>query len=212
MKAQEATLTEIANSNLRRHVAHNKAFNCAEIDDGDMALFFNAQNRKSSPRRRGRAKVLEIGETGVTVSFQSQNFKVARYRVRKRIENSEFAERDGKLPPTAGYPWVGALDGDTGLAPMLPEDVPNDHEMGDGGLPTESGGKPTAVTEEPSMASPRLIPAPFSPTNSGGLGLPPIMGGSGISSVSLDQQCAPSQSPECASGTYDHLAYNELRN
>ena len=36
MRAQEATLKEVANSNLRRLLARNKTFNCAEIDVGDM--------------------------------------------------------------------------------------------------------------------------------------------------------------------------------
>ena len=95
---------------------------------------------------------------------------------------------------------------------MLPEDVPNDHEMGDGEVPTESGGKSTDVAEEPSMASPRLIPVPDSPTNSGGPALPPIIGESGNTSVSFDQQCSPSQAPECASGNYAHLSYDQIRN
>ena len=34
MRAQEATLKEIANSKLRRLLARNQTFNCAEIDVG----------------------------------------------------------------------------------------------------------------------------------------------------------------------------------
>ena len=60
MRAQEATLKEGANSKLQRLLAHNKTFNCAEIDAGDIVLFFKAQNRKNLPRRRGPAKVLGI--------------------------------------------------------------------------------------------------------------------------------------------------------
>ena len=74
---------------------------------------------------------------------------------------------------------MGPLDEDSGLAPMLLEDVPTDHEMGDGELPTEGGRKPTDATEEPSIASPRLISIPESPTNSGEPAAPPIMGGLG---------------------------------
>ena len=77
LKAQASTLKEIAKIKLRRLLAQNKTFDCAEINVGDMALSYKAQNRKSSPRRRGPAKVLEIDETGETVPFQSQNFKVA---------------------------------------------------------------------------------------------------------------------------------------
>ena len=35
MRAQEATLKEIANNKLRRVLPRNKTFNCAEIDVGD---------------------------------------------------------------------------------------------------------------------------------------------------------------------------------
>ena len=106
-KAQEATLKEIANSMLRRLLARNQTFNCAVIDVGDMVLFFKARNRKSFPRRRGPAKVLEIDDAGATVSFQSQNFDVARYCVRKRTKDSEVAESDGKFFSTPGGPMGG---------------------------------------------------------------------------------------------------------
>ena len=63
LRAQEATLQEIANRKLRRLLVQNRTFNCAEIDVDGMAIFYKAQNRKSSPRWRGPAKVLEIDET-----------------------------------------------------------------------------------------------------------------------------------------------------
>ena len=74
MRAREATLKEVTNSKLRRLLARNKTSNCTEIDVGEMALFYKAQSRKNLPRRRGPARVLEIDESGVAVSFQSQNF------------------------------------------------------------------------------------------------------------------------------------------
>ena len=52
-RAQEATLKEVANGDWL--LERNKASNCAEIDVGDMVLFYKAQNRKSLPRRRGPA-------------------------------------------------------------------------------------------------------------------------------------------------------------
>ena len=176
MKAQAATLREIAHSKLRRLLARNKTFNCAERDVGDMALFYKAQNRKSSPRRRGPAEVLEIDEAGATVSFQRQNSKVARYCGSKRTKDSEVTGRDERFLSTPGGPWMGPLDGDTWLTPALQENVPSDQKMGDGEVPTESGGKSTDVTEDPSMASPHLIPVPGSPTHSGDPALPPIWG------------------------------------
>ena len=40
MRAQEATMREVANSKLRRILAHNQTFNSAELDVGDMVLFY----------------------------------------------------------------------------------------------------------------------------------------------------------------------------
>ena len=114
MKAARATLKEIANSELRRLLARTKTFSCAEIDVGDMALFYKARSRKSSPRRTGPAKVLEIDATGETVSFQSQNFKVDRYGVRKRMKDSEVTERDGEFFSTSGGTWMGRRMGTLG--------------------------------------------------------------------------------------------------
>ena len=59
MRGQEATLKEVANSKLRRLLARNKTFNCADVDIGDMVLCYKAQNRKSLPRWRGPAKSLK---------------------------------------------------------------------------------------------------------------------------------------------------------
>ncbi len=53
MRAQEATLKEVAKSKLRRLLARNKTFNCAEIDVSDMVLFHEAQNKKSLPPMEG---------------------------------------------------------------------------------------------------------------------------------------------------------------
>ena len=39
MRAQEATLREVANSKLRRILAHNHKFTCTEVAVGDMVLF-----------------------------------------------------------------------------------------------------------------------------------------------------------------------------
>ena len=94
---------------------------------------------------------------------------------------------------------------------MLPEDVPKDNEIGDGEFPTKSGGKSTDTTGEPAMALPRLIHIPESPTNSGEPVFLPVKEDSGKTSVSFDQQCAPSQAPECVSGNDDQLPYGQLR-
>ena len=85
MRAQEATLKEVAKSKLRRLLARKATHSCTEIDVGDIVLFYKAQDRGSLRRRRGPAKVLEMDESGVAMSFQSQTFKVARYFVRRRL-------------------------------------------------------------------------------------------------------------------------------
>ena len=60
--AQEAELTEAANSKLRRWLARKKSFDCTEVKFGDSALLHKAANRKSAP-----AKILDTGETKVAV-------------------------------------------------------------------------------------------------------------------------------------------------
>ena len=41
---------------------------------GDSVPFYMAVHRKSTPKGRGPAKILDIDGTGVTVKFQSQTF------------------------------------------------------------------------------------------------------------------------------------------
>ena len=57
-----------------------------------------------------------------------------------------------------------------------------------------------------------LIPISSLMANPAGPAFPPIMEDSGKTSVSLDQQCAPPQSPEGVSGNYDHLFSDQMRN
>ena len=56
MMAQEAALNEVANSKLRRLLAHNKSFYSTEATAGDSVLFYKTAHRKSAARRRGPAK------------------------------------------------------------------------------------------------------------------------------------------------------------
>ena len=69
--AQERALKEKANSRLRRLLALNKSFTYADVKIGDAVLFYKAQNKKSTPRRRGPTLILDIEGTGATVKFQS---------------------------------------------------------------------------------------------------------------------------------------------
>ena len=49
MRAQEASLKEIANSKLRRLLAYNKTFDCVDIKVGDTALFLRHLRRRAIP-------------------------------------------------------------------------------------------------------------------------------------------------------------------
>ena len=106
---------------------------------------------------------------------------------------------------------MGPLGGDAGLTPFLQEGAPKDCEMGDEELPTESGGESADTSEGPVSASPRLIPIPESPTNSGGPAFPQITEDSGKTSTSFDQRRALPQAPERVSGNYDHPSYSQIR-
>ena len=72
--APEAALKEIANSKLRRLLAFNKSFNCADIEIGETVLFYMAQSKKGAPRWRGPVLILGSDGAGVTLKFQSQVF------------------------------------------------------------------------------------------------------------------------------------------
>ena len=86
MMAREAALKEIANSRLRRLLGFNKSITCADVKIGDTVLFYKARRKESAPRRRGPALISDIYDTGATVEFQLQTFKVARFCVREKGE------------------------------------------------------------------------------------------------------------------------------
>ena len=93
--------------------------------------------------------------------------------------------------------------------PMLQEDLAVDWEMAGGEKPTESGGKISEAPTEPLMASPRLIPVPNSPANSGQPDPPPALEDTGNTSASSDRKCAPSQAPERESANYGRPPYDQ---
>ena len=78
-------------------------------------------------------------------------------------------------------------------------------------LTAVSGEKSSHTSAEPALASPRSIPVPQSPTRSESPAFPSATEDSGKPSNSSDKQCAYSQAPECVSGNYDHLSYNQIR-
>ena len=107
MRAQEAMLIEVAKSKLRRFSAHNQTVNCMDVSVGDMVLFYENPNRKGLPRWKGPAKVLELDETGVTVSFESKIFKVTRFCIRRRVPEPDIIDQDGHAPRPTKESWIG---------------------------------------------------------------------------------------------------------
>ena len=97
MIAQEAALKEIATSIPRRLLAYNTSFNCTDVKIGDTGLFYKATNKKSAPCRRGPAKILDIDKRGVTAKFQSQTFKVARFRAGEKVESKDVEDAESDL-------------------------------------------------------------------------------------------------------------------
>ena len=211
MQAREATLGEIAKSKLRRLLAQNKSFNCTDVAVGDSVLFYKAKSRKSSPRWGGRAKILEIYETGLTVFFQSRTFKVARFCVRNRLKEKDVAGEEWKNSLRRGSPWMESPAGGAGLAPDVNENRPDTAEMVDGDKPTGNGYQSTTEPEETVMASRRLIPAPASPVHSAKEPRPTLLHDSSQTSEPSNRNCAPSRAPQYDSANYDHLPNDQLR-
>ena len=92
MRGREAALKEVANSKLPRLLATYKSFRCTDVAIGDSVLSYTVQSRKGSPRRRGPAKILDVGETGMTITFLGQKFEAARYCARRRLDGANARE------------------------------------------------------------------------------------------------------------------------
>ena len=105
IRAQEAALKEIANSKLRRLLAYNKTFDSVDVKVGDEVLFYKAPQKKSNPRWRGPATILDIDESGVVLKFQSQSFKVARYCVRRKVEEKDLPQCSAAGDPPLPIDW-----------------------------------------------------------------------------------------------------------
>ena len=83
-------------------------------------------------------------------------------------------------------------------------------DSADVGQETGSGGIPTDLTKEPSMASPRSIPAPACPPFPVQLPPEPAAEDTGPVSSSFDRKCAPPEAPVTDTTSYDQLAYGQL--
>ena len=102
------------------------------------------------------------------------------------------------------------MNGGSGMAPVLSDKKDKNQEMAEGEKPTGCGGRSTVETDEPSMASPRLIPVLDSPLHSARPFPGPVLGDTGRTSESFDRKCAPSRAPRCASTDYDQISYDQL--
>ena len=87
--AQEASLKEVAYSKLRRLLAYNESFKSTDLQIGDTALFYSSAKKKSLPRQRAPAKILDVHETRATVKFQSQTHIVARREQKEKCKRRE---------------------------------------------------------------------------------------------------------------------------
>ena len=106
--AQEAALKGIATGRLRKFLAYDKSFACANVNIVDTALLYKAQNKKGAPRWRGLASILHIDEAGVAVEFQSRTFKVARFCVRGKVEDAQVG--GDEVDPLKERLRAGGLD------------------------------------------------------------------------------------------------------
>ena len=137
--------------------------------------------------------------------FESQTFKVARFCVRKKLNERDVDGEEWRNSLRRGDPWMrqdiygpAAVQVSTEV-----EDKPLD--LADVGQETGSEGKSTDLIREHSMAAPRLIPVPASPPFSVQLPPEPLVGARGPASSPFDGKCAPSQAPVTDTTSYDQL-------
>ena len=87
--AQAAAPKEMADSRLGRLFGRDRPGDCPQVNAGDSVLSRNSVNRKSPPRRRP-----VTDDTGVTVRFQGQTFKVALYCVCRQVARKDMGEAE----------------------------------------------------------------------------------------------------------------------
>ena len=105
IRAQEAALREVANSKLRRRLAYNKTLECVDIKVGDSVLVYKVPRKKSDPRWRGPAAILDIDEPFAVLKFQFQTFKVARYSVRRKLEEKDLPQGSAAGDNQLNFDW-----------------------------------------------------------------------------------------------------------
>ena len=195
MRAEEAALKEVADIKLRRLLAYNKSFNCADINLGDSVLFYKAQNRKSLPRWRGPAKIPDIHETGATVTCRSQTSKVARYCARKQPKEKDVSDEVWRSSLHRGDTLMSQRPDDAEVAQASAVAMRKPLKVLDVGQEPGGGSVSTNMTREPSMTPPRLISVFDSPPLSVQLPPEPGVEETRKASASFDGNCAPPSSP-----------------
>ena len=165
---------------------------------------FKAQGKKSAPRRMGPSLILDIDETGVTAKFQSQTFKVARFRVgaKGREQDVGGAELDPLQPRFRQF--VADLGSQLRLV-----DVGKDMEVGrEDGNSTLSTGTP----ERGSGPRPEMIPIPETPTLSAQLPSPrATLDRRQHPESFFDKTSSPTHAPRADRAQYDELTWGQLR-
>ena len=167
-------------------------------------LFYKAQSKKSALRRRGPALISDIDETGATVKFQSQTFKVARFCARKRREEKDV-EGD-ELDPVRARFHQGGYAFDVQLGKLYAgKDMEVDREDGNSTLST---GTPMSG----SGRRPEMAPAPDPPNLSAQLLAPQ---NSTLRSQPFEsafgRTCAPFQALRADRAQYHRLTCGQLR-
>ena len=73
---------------------------------GDFVLFYKAPRKKSNPRWRGPAAILDIDEFGAALKFQSQTFKVARHCVQRKLDKKDLPQGSAAGDSQLNIGWV----------------------------------------------------------------------------------------------------------
>ena len=201
--AQEAALEERANRRLRRVLAHNESFSCADVKFGDAVLYYRTAKKRARRVGWGPAPILDVDEAGGTGKFQPKTFKVACFCARGKAEAEDVAEAD--VDPRRTRVRYAGLD------------LGNQQEQVDVELGTDVDGEDgnctssTGVPESEPGPKPEAIPVPDPPFLSVQL---PSPRGSLEKRPDLvsprDKICEPSQAPKVNRTRFDGMTCDQL--
>ena len=211
MLSQEVAIREFSNSKLRRILPFNTSFDSVAVRVGDKVLFYRAPSRKRSPRRRGPARVLLLGESGATFFFRERTFKVARHCVRRKVRapaEPETPREDAfgdpcrptpprKAPEQPPDPPLGFLDlykrrNPTSPGPLCPDFAPSGERTRFGMEESQNDVRP--VSPDPPQ---RSLPPRMATCDQGPL-------------ASINEVCAQTQGPPEMRTDYDDLSHRDL--